>query len=100
MKPSEVLSDNTKWTQGVSARDARGEMTRPASDQAVCWCLWGAFVKAYGPDTRKRDEDWKRITDHLDLPVVEFKKKDASTWQDEPVRTFQEVHTLLEVFDL
>ena len=40
----EILSDPTKWTQGVLARDKAGFATDPQGVDAVRWCSLGAFL--------------------------------------------------------
>ena len=45
-KASELLSSEKKWTKGCDARNDKGVMVDPAGDDAVCWCLNGAIVRA------------------------------------------------------
>lgn len=40
-----LISSPEKWTQGVSARDARGRHVDYGSQQARCWCVLGAMMK-------------------------------------------------------
>lgn len=41
-----LLSDESRWTQRVHARDARGRTCDPRSAAAVCWCAVGALCRA------------------------------------------------------
>lgn len=47
MKAWQLLSDESKWTKGAFARDASGEETASAGENAVCWCAWGALNYCY-----------------------------------------------------
>jgi len=53
MKASELLRETRKliekpenWTTGAWAKDAKGKNTHETSPNAVCWCAFGAFLKA------------------------------------------------------
>lgn len=46
MKPSELLSDPSKWTQGAASRDKNGNkilLNHIFSPDAQCYCLLGAL---------------------------------------------------------
>ena len=45
-----LLSDPTKWTQGVFARNSDGDEVDPDDSTAVCWCATGAVRKIAGDD--------------------------------------------------
>ena len=47
MKPSELLSDPSKWTQGYYARDAKGDLQPARSPDATCFCIFGALLRCY-----------------------------------------------------
>lgn len=40
-----LLSDETKWTRGVLARDEEGNSVNPSHPKACQWCLMGAIRK-------------------------------------------------------
>ena len=44
----ELISDRSKWTQGVMARDADGNPVLPEDSSATCWCATGA-LRAVAP---------------------------------------------------
>lgn len=33
------------WTTGVNARNDRGQQCDPCSEDAVCWCAYGALIR-------------------------------------------------------
>lgn len=42
------IEDPKNWTQGAFARDANGNEVMSYSDEAVCWCAYGAIRKQTG----------------------------------------------------
>lgn len=49
LRAAKALIDTPdKWTKNATARDADGKAVRPLSARAVCWCGFGALVKACG----------------------------------------------------
>lgn len=48
MKVSELLSDESKWTQKAMARNRSGEEIELRSPNACKWCLFGAILRCYG----------------------------------------------------
>jgi hypothetical protein len=91
MKCHELLSDSSKWTQGASARDARGYSLDPREPNAVCWCITGALCVCY-KDFNERTNKVKTLNDVL--------KSRAPYWNDTPGRTYDEVVTLLRELDI
>ena len=47
MKAYELLADAKNWTRGTNARDAQGNEVSSLSEDAVCWCIYGAVTKCY-----------------------------------------------------
>jgi len=47
MKVSELLSDRSKWTQEVCARDKHGDPIDFHDPLACKWCLLGAVYRCY-----------------------------------------------------
>ena len=45
-KARELISDESRWTQGSYAKDEKGEGTLPWREEAVCFCALGAIKKA------------------------------------------------------
>ena len=50
IRAKDVISDPTRWTRGVSARNIDGEEVSPADDCACGWCATGVVEKAAAPD--------------------------------------------------
>lgn len=48
VKARELISDPARWTQGVAAKNARGEVTAAVDGDAVCWCSYGAIRNVVG----------------------------------------------------
>lgn len=44
----ELLSDESRWTQGEYAKDGLGKCVGPKDKNACSWCLVGAFIKVTG----------------------------------------------------
>lgn len=86
MKPSELLADPSKWTQGVMARDAQGNEVSPQDENAICFCLLGALEKC--------NYEHKQ---HLLYRVlrVEYDEYSIVSFNDSPRRTHEEVLNLL-----
>ena len=87
MKVKELLSDESKWTQGCYARDAFGVSIPFDADAAVCWCLAGAIHRVYGPEP-------------IHLRILRRVNGSLSEWNDAPDRTFAEVKALVEELDI
>lgn len=45
-KAREIISDESHWTRGELARDARGDDVPPLSPRAHCFCAVGALARA------------------------------------------------------
>lgn len=45
---AELLEDPARWTQGASAKSAKGREVSLEGRAAVCWCLLGAIQKIHG----------------------------------------------------
>jgi hypothetical protein len=46
----DLLSDPERWTQGASARNAKGEPVDVHSEEATCFCAVGALYRIAFPD--------------------------------------------------
>lgn len=73
------------WTKDYLARDANGEEANPRDPEAVCWCLYGAFLA--NPD---RDAVEEFSEDFLQLFVDEF---------DTPIGPFNDTRTHSEIIN-
>lgn len=95
MKISDVLTDESKWTKGYSARDARGQYVSPLSDAACSFCLRGAIERA-GESHSHESEMIRTIEDYVaQLPtaphyiegsghcsMVMFNDSETTQWSD------------------
>jgi hypothetical protein len=117
VKVKDILSDDSKWTKGVGARDAFGNRCSPSSPDAVKFCILGAIELAY-PTPAKDILDGAENANHhgqsKDAPV-----RDAimnailelgwrccdnvlgiSLWNDLPSRKFEDIKKVLEKADV
>jgi hypothetical protein len=100
MKASDILTDQSKWTQGAFARDEHGEMRRPDDDRASRWCILGALRRAYGDTDALGHAIWaiSQVIPSLDGDSISG--YDVAAWNDEPERTFDEVRKFIELADV
>jgi hypothetical protein len=77
-----------RWTRGAFARAKDpGFIVSPLSDDATCWCLWGAV---------RRAADDAAVSEYM-LDVIESTVDDGiAEWNDRPGRTFDDVQKLLK----
>ena len=90
MKVRELLSDETKWTQGTNARDSEGKGVAASSEEACSWCLIGAIFRCYGIEGSFRVEERVRLS--LGSAITK--------WNDVSWRTFAEVKDLAGHLDI
>lgn len=64
MKIHELLTDESKWTQGSLARTNLDMAIHAQASDATCWCLVGAVHKCYGA-TKLPNEIIQRIHDKV-----------------------------------
>lgn len=91
MKVRDLLTDESKWTKSLYARDRDGFATDCDSLTATCWCLDGAMQRCYG------------LTQDYNLAFVCVARRIKSgvvAWNDAPERTFGEVRALVEELDI
>lgn len=81
MKPSELLSDESKWTKGAFAEDRKGIPVHSKSDDAVKWCILGALNKC------------GCIKEQVKLEQIVM--GNAAEFNDAPTTTFRDVRELL-----
>lgn len=102
MKAWEILSSKEKWTQAAWGRDANGaEVNSSDLENAVCFCLGGAIIKAYGLGINGMRDEYAdkllaKLTPHLDWGDYSY----IFNWNDSPSRTYEEVVALLKELDI
>ena len=95
MKVRDLLTDETRWTKGVSARNALGQGGVCYDDpSATSWCLAGAIHKCYGID------GWDPIAKRVYALIQPLPKGGMGEWNDDPARSFSEVRALVEELDI
>jgi hypothetical protein len=93
MKIKELLTDESKWTQNAGARDKEKIPVPPKSEEAVCWCLFGAILKCYGED--------KEVYNRLDKYILyNLTGMGIFSYNDNPKRTFKDIKALIEKLDI
>jgi len=88
MTVAELLSDESKWTNGMFARDARGRSMNPRDAEASCWCLIGAVLRCYGTNVNRCIASLNRLKESIG--------PDVEAWNDAPERTFADVRRVIE----
>lgn len=88
-KAADLLEKPGAWTQGASSRNASGD---PDDDNvirrdAVCWCAYGAILKAAGETLIIGSPRAAAAAEIIDGIVV----ADVTQWNDDPNRTQAEV---------
>ena len=91
MKIYELLNEPSKWTRYTGARDMRGNKISISSPDAVCWCLMGAVHKCY--NLEEQEEILDKISNYL-KPII------ITDWNDNCLRTFEEVKSLCLALDI
>lgn len=68
------------WTQRVSARDHRGFTVHSRDENAVCWCIAGAYDKLIGGDWFDFSQAFVRVNAYND--PIKFNDNIAKTKTD------------------
>jgi hypothetical protein len=89
MKAWQLLDSREKWCQHTYAMDADGYIVDPTLEDAVCWCIDGAMKKCYGSSMLPA-RFYERTADY----------SCSVTYNDDPKRTWEEVHALLKELDI
>lgn len=69
IKARELISVPERWTQETMARTPLGDECPIDSDEASCWCAWGAISRV---STGDYYEAYSLITEMADYGVVNF----------------------------
>jgi len=96
MKAFEILSEPSKWTQRVYARDLDGNPMGVKSPSAVCFCADGAIRKAYIENGELLQLQLLKLRVHL----RESGHVSIPGWNDAPNRTYEEVVETLRKLDI
>lgn len=91
MKIQELLSDESKWTRGEIARGKNGEPIYHHSEDATCWCLYGAALKCYTVGS-ERTKVLNKISDSIGLISIRY--------YNDTIASFQDIRKLVEELDI
>lgn len=96
MKIRELLTDESKWTKGSSARYDNNFVCLPASEDAVKWCLMGALVKCYSytPESYTIQEKMRNYT----IKTKGF--YNIVYFNDHGSTKFEDIKTLIDALDI
>ena len=92
MKVKELLTDETRWSQGAYAHRADGEVVKFSSPEAVSFCLVGAISRCYWL-LKDRKPIYDAVCDQIGESFI-------PDWNDAKERTFAEVRALVEELDI
>jgi hypothetical protein len=92
MKVQDILTDESRWTQGTLARGEDGKPCDPNDERAVQFCLRGAIIRAY-PRLEARRRAYDAVRRLIGPTLIEY-------WNDSPERTFGQVRWALEEADV
>jgi hypothetical protein len=96
MKVKELLTDESKWTKGAAARNARGVAIFVNQEEACQFCLSGALQKCYGEsgpelndaENRLAEAVWEytnepvHLRDKAIIDIIEFNDWRADGFKD------------------
>lgn len=100
MKMHELLDSPEKWTQKAMARDKDGFSKFEWSEDAVCWCMAGACMRCY-PSRDEACSVWRRLNRHVTSDVSPWPAyEDATAWNDDPERKYEDVVAVLKELDV
>jgi hypothetical protein len=78
------------WTQNVAARDKDGNEVLPSSEDACCWCIYGAIGASRKDLSRETRYKYENKVEEV------IGNYSISLYNDSPARTKQEVIDILE----
>jgi hypothetical protein len=101
MKVKELLSEESKWTTGVLAKNGDGYDCSPTDPDASCFCLLGAIDKCYDGFDSKKDlaiiKLKRAISRHTNAIIVI--PMTISTFNDHHA-SFEDIKKVLEIADI
>lgn len=91
MKVKDLLTNETKWTTDYAARNMIGNEVSYKDPSACCWCMIGAIQRCYGPSVA--EDIMIKVRTHLGTRFI-------THWNDDPIRSFQDVRNLVETLNI
>lgn len=95
MKAHELISEESKWTKGVYARDEYNKPVSVASDFGVCFCITGAVKKCY--PLHEQSDILKKIRNAIDL---KYPQKHEHVLHETSIVRFNDEHDYETVYNL
>lgn len=95
MKIHELLSDPSKWTKYMYAKDKNGDGIGSRDKEAVCWCLTGAAMKCY---LDGQSLDFHCYIEILNKIKIRIGGDHITTFNDNS--TYEEVYNLVKELDV
>ena len=92
MKLKELFTDESRWTQGVAARDREGNIVSPNDPLAVKFCPDGGIRRCYPY------EEWSHV--RIQLQHRLHYGQSITEWNDAPERTFEDIQRLVNELDI
>ena len=99
MKVKELLSDESKWTKGVLARNVNGYICSPTSSEAKCFCLLGAIDHCYADNKVAIDHSITKLKKAIYSHVRPMVSMTISTFNDYHA-SFEDIKKVLEIADI
>ena len=96
MKPSELLSDASKWTKGYYARNEHGGLEPARSPVATCFCIFGALLRCYNGLPGERTQKVAKIILKRFPERVAHEDSTLPGFNDHPDTTYEEVISVLK----
>lgn len=109
MKIKELLSDPHNWIQGDFALDNYSHPVPSNSEDAACWCLYGAAVRCYYDGTSITfDEDGNIIMDNklsevlckIEKYISKIDNGDSSIVDFNDEHSYEDIIKLCEELDI
>jgi hypothetical protein len=107
MKAHELLSDRSKWTQGVLARNKEGNPCSVFADYAESFCMLGAVKRCYelidnydSTTYYSRVEPYFTILGKITVYLRDIKKTAECPSYYNDRHTYEEIITLLKELDI
>lgn len=100
MKAHELLAKPEHWTKGHMARLAYLTPVNVGHPQAVCFCAIGALARCYNGGTVEGVSRYVRVRSELRERVRQLGFSGIIDWDDDGVRTHEEVLAVLKELDI
>jgi hypothetical protein len=103
MKIRELLTDESKWCKKNAAKNRKGESAYLYGEQAVQWCIYGAWRKCYSAPPGADEFESKKLDDAdvaWDKIAAAVPERNPIRWNDARERKFEDVKALVERLDM